>query len=135
MLATVPLFETLSRRHLKHVADISHEVEVASGASIVREGDVGDSFFVVARGQAKVTVDSRTIRKLLPGDHFGEVALLDGGRRTASVESETPMTLLEIRREAFLKLVRREPKIALEILRELARMLRQTERPEFRLNP
>ena len=55
------------------------------GHSIVREGDDGDSFFVVLAGQAKVVVKGRTVAATLPGDHFGEISLLDGGPRTASV--------------------------------------------------
>jgi CRP-like cAMP-binding protein len=129
VLAAVPLFEGLSSRHLKRVRDISDLVEFMPGATIVKEGTAGDSFFVVAQGQAKVTGKGRTIRRLLPGDYFGEIALLDGGERTASVSSETPMTLVEIKRNAFTKLVRQEPKIALGILKGLARLVRQPERP------
>lgn len=129
VLAAVPLFDGLSSRHIKRIGAISEVVEFMPGASIVKEGDPGDSFFVVVQGQAKVTVKGRTIRRLLPGDHFGEIALLDGGDRTATVSSETPMTLLEIKRTAFTKLVHEEPKIALGILKGLARMVRQAERP------
>jgi CRP/FNR family transcriptional regulator, cyclic AMP receptor protein len=129
VLAVVPLFEGLSSRHLKRIRDISDMVEFMPGAAIVKEGSAGDSFFVVAQGQAKVTAKGRTIRRLLPGDYFGEIALLDGGERTATVASETPMTLVEIKRSAFTKLVQAEPKIALGILKGLARLVRQAERP------
>jgi CRP-like cAMP-binding protein len=129
VLAVVPLFEGLSSRHLKRIRDISDMVEFMPGAAIVKEGSPGDSFFVVAQGQAKVTAKGRTIRRLLPGDYFGEIALLDGGERTATVASETPMTLVEIKRSAFTKLVQAEPKIALGILKGLARLVRQAERP------
>jgi CRP-like cAMP-binding protein len=129
VLSAVPLFEGLSSRHLKRVRDISDLVEFMPGATIVREGTAGDSFFVVAQGQAKVTGRGRTIPRLLPGDYFGEIALLEGGERTATVASETPMTLVEIKRNDFTKLMRQEPKIALGILKGLARMVRQAERP------
>jgi CRP/FNR family cyclic AMP-dependent transcriptional regulator len=129
VLAAVPLFDGLSNRHLRRIRDISDVVEFMPGATIVKQGATGDSFFVVAQGQAKVTANARTIRRLLPGDYFGEIALLDGGERTATVSSETPMTLVEIKRNAFTKLVKEEPKIALGILKGLARMVRQAERP------
>jgi len=129
VLAAVPLFDGLSNRHLKRIRDISDLVEFMPGAPVVKEGDEGDSFFVVAQGQAKVTARGRTIRRLLPGDYFGEIALLDGGKRTATVASETPMTLVEIKRNAFTRLVQEEPKIALGILKGLARLVRQAERP------
>lgn len=128
VLAAVPLFGGLSRGHLKRVADIAKGVDYMAGAPIVKEGDPGDSFFVVVKGQAKVTAKGRTVRRLVPGDYFGEIALLDGGDRSATVRSETPMTLLEIKRNAFVRLVRQEPTIALGILKGLARLLRQTER-------
>jgi CRP-like cAMP-binding protein len=125
----VPLFEGLPPRHLKRLRDICKVVDYMPGHTVVKEGEPGDSFFVVVSGQAKVTVKGRTIRSVLPGDHFGEIALLDGGDRTATVQSETPMRLLEIKRNAFTKLVHAEPMIAVGLLKGIARMIRQTERP------
>ena len=86
-LAGVPLFEGLSKRQLKKVALVAELVDYMDGHSIVKEGDIGDSFFVVLVGQAKVVVKGRTVNRTLPGDHFGEISLLDGGPRTASVVS------------------------------------------------
>jgi CRP/FNR family cyclic AMP-dependent transcriptional regulator len=84
---------------------------------------------VIVSGQAKVTSKGRTIRHIMPGDHFGEIALLDGGERTATVATETPMRLLEIKRNAFTKLIHAEPMIAVGLLKGIARMIRQTQRP------
>ncbi len=128
VLAAVPLFEGLSSRQLKRLRDVADVADYMASASVVREGAEGDSFFVILRGQAKVTVGKRTVNRLLPGDHFGEISLLDGGRRTASVVSETPLTLVEIKRASFMKLVQRETEIAVKILRELARRIRATDR-------
>ena len=128
VLSTVPLFEGLPSRHLRKVRDICKVVNYMPGHSVVKEGEDGDSFFVVVSGQAKVGAKGRTIRRLLPGDHFGEIALLDGGKRTATVLTETPMTLLEIKRGAFTKLVHAEPLIAVALLKGIARMIRQSER-------
>ncbi len=84
----------------------------------MKEGQAGDNFFVALTGQAKVTVKDRTVHRILPGDHFGEISLLDGGVRTATVTSETPMTLLMIERGDFLKTVERDPDLAVALARE-----------------
>jgi len=126
-LSTVPLFEGLPPRHLKRLRDICQVVDYMPGHSVVREGEPGDSFYVIVSGQAKVTSKGRTIRRMMPGEHFGEIALLDGGDRTATVETETPMRLLEIRRNAFTKLVRAEPLIAVGLLKGIAHMIRQAQ--------
>ena len=89
-LASVPIFEALSKRQLKKVASVAEVVNYMGGHSIVKEGDEGESIFIVLAGQAKVTVKGRTVGRTLPGDHFGEISLLDGGPRTASVCERDP---------------------------------------------
>jgi len=84
VLAAVPLFDGLSKKHIKKIADLGTVAVFMPGATIVKQGVVGDSFYVLLRGQAKVVVNGRTINHLLPGDHFGEISLLDGDERTAS---------------------------------------------------
>lgn len=127
-LASVPIFEGLSMRHLRQIAGVAEVADYMEGASVVRQGDEGDSFFVVLTGQAKVTVNGRTVNRVVPGDHFGEISLLDGGARTASVVSETPMTLLMIDRRSFTKLLEREPSISVALLQSLSRALRRVDR-------
>lgn len=127
-LATVPLFEGLSKRQLKLVAELADVASYMAGASIVREGEEGESFFVVLEGQGKVTVGGRTVHRVLPGDHFGEISLLDGEARTASVVSETPMTLLMISRKNLNQLLLKDPKLSMELLKSLARALRRIDR-------
>jgi CRP/FNR family cyclic AMP-dependent transcriptional regulator len=125
VLAEVPLFHELTKRQLKRLADASDVAAYMSGHSIVREGDPGDSFYVVLTGHAKVTMNGRFLRRLIAGDYFGEIALLDGGPRTATVASETPVTLLTLRRAVFMRAVREDPGLATHLLAELARMLRR----------
>lgn len=127
-LAAVPLFEGLSKRHLKRVASAAEVVNYMAGHSIVREGEAGESFFVVLTGQAKVTVKGRTVNRVLPGDHFGEISLLDGGPRTATVVSETPMTMLMITRKAFTRALEDAPDLAISLMESLARMIRRVDR-------
>jgi CRP/FNR family cyclic AMP-dependent transcriptional regulator len=127
-LATVPLFEGLSRRQLKAVADVAEVASFMAGTSLVKEGEPGESFFVILTGEAKITVNGKTVHRAIPGDHFGEISLLDGGPRTASVVSETPMTVVMVERPAFTKLLRKDPALALQLLRSMARAIRRVDR-------
>jgi CRP-like cAMP-binding protein len=128
-LAQVPLFTELSPRHMKRVGDLMEEQRYMDGATVVREGDIGDTFYVIREGEAKVVTRSgRVVNRLRPGDFFGEISLLDGGPRTASVVAETPLTMLALTRNAFLRLVRDEPAVAVGLLTYAARLLRRMER-------
>ena len=129
MLAGVPLFAGLSTRHLKRIGDLAETADDMAGASLVKEGTEGDAFYVIIEGLAKVVMGRRTINQLMPGDYFGEISLLDGGVRTASVVSETPLKVLVIDRKRFLKLLESESAIAINLLEGLARTIRRTDRP------
>ena len=128
VLAGVPIFEGLSRKQLKRIVGASQRVDYMAAHSIVREGEPGASFFVILRGQAKVSVGGRTVNRAMPGDHFGEISLLDGGPRTATVSSETPMTLLELSRTSFLETLAKDPEISLALMETMARMIRRVDR-------
>jgi len=128
ILGSVPVFEGLSKRQLRQVAAVSEVVDYMAGHSIVREGEIGDTFYVVLHGQAKVTVKGRTIHRAVPGDHFGEISLLDGGPRTATVSSETPMRLLSISRKSFLRAIEKDPQISFAMMGTMARMIRRVDR-------
>jgi CRP/FNR family transcriptional regulator, cyclic AMP receptor protein len=128
MLAAVPLFEGLSKRQLKQVAKLATLVEHPAGATIVKQGGPGESFMAVISGQAKVQVNGKTVGHVLPGDHFGEISLLDGSARTASVVSQTPITLLRIQHENFLRALVEDSPLALALMMGLARMIRRVDR-------
>jgi CRP-like cAMP-binding protein len=99
------------------------------GATVVRQGDAGDTFFVILQGEAKVAGPSgRVVNRLRPGEFFGEISLLDGGPRTASVVAETPLTMLALSRASLLRLVQREPAVGVRLLGHVAIMLRRLER-------
>jgi CRP-like cAMP-binding protein len=125
VLAYVPMFRDLSKRQLKHLASYCEVGDFMADYPIVKQGDTGDAVYVVLTGQAKVTVGKKFVGRVLPGDHFGEIAVLDGGERSATVTSETPMTLLILRREEFIKALREDPDLALHMMEELARMFRR----------
>lgn len=89
---------------------------------------LGGAFFLILEGEAKVTKGKRTLVKLGPGDFFGELALLDGGPRTASVVATTRMVCIRIFKRAFDRLVREEPGVAAKILAVLAGRIRRAEK-------
>jgi CRP-like cAMP-binding protein len=127
-LAQVPLFSGLSKRHLKKLAEHADEVDFRSKEAIVQAGDPGGTFYVILQGEAKVTRTGTTIAKLEPGDFFGEISLLDGGPRTASVVAETPLVAVRVFKRSFDKMVAEEPGVAAKILEVVARRLRDAER-------
>ncbi|MFL5768387.1 MAG: cyclic nucleotide-binding domain-containing protein [Actinomycetota bacterium] len=131
LLESVPLFSGLSKRHLRRIAGLADEVSFAEGRVIVDTGSRGNAFYVIVEGTAKVLVgySSRTLARLGPGDFFGELALLDGGPRTASVVAAEPLTAIRIQRTQFRKMLRSEPDVALKILEELAGRLRSRPAP------
>jgi CRP/FNR family transcriptional regulator, cyclic AMP receptor protein len=83
---------------------------------------------VVLQGEANVVLNDRTIGNLRPGDFFGEISLLDGGPRTASVVAGTPVTAIRIFKRSFDRVISEEPTVAAKILAVVAKRLRQAER-------
>jgi CRP/FNR family cyclic AMP-dependent transcriptional regulator len=128
VLAAVPLFDGLSKRQVRQVARLTTLVEHPEGGTVVKQGGPGESFMAVVSGQAKVQVNGKTVGRVLPGDHFGEISLLDGGSRSASVIAETPMTLLRIQHESFLKALVDDPPLSMALMTSLARMIRRVDR-------
>jgi CRP/FNR family transcriptional regulator, cyclic AMP receptor protein len=127
VLALVPMFHALSRRQLRALAARCETADYMAGHSIVRKGEPGDAFYVLLSGQAKVTNGSRFLARLLAGDHFGEIAVIDGGERTATVTTETPVTVAVLTRKAFREVLHDDPEIAYELIVELARMFRRVD--------
>ena len=128
-LAGSPLFAQLTPRDLRRVARATHEYDYEDGAAVVRQDSPSDSFFVIMDGTAKVTRGGRTVRRMGPGDFFGEIGLLDGGARTASVVAEGPLKVLVLPRREFRQLMTKEPTVAYRILSGAAKRLRQIESP------
>jgi CRP-like cAMP-binding protein len=128
VLAEVPLFGSLSRRHLRRVASLGRTRRFAPGTSIVRRGDAGSAFFVLLDGEARVVTPKGRPRRLRAGDFFGEMALLDESPRSADVVADGEVLAMTISRSAFGKLLRSEPILAQELLRTLAARLRAVEK-------
>ncbi len=128
-LAAVPLFSDLSRRELRELLAVSEEYEYPEGATVAKEGARGDAFFVILEGQARVVRRGRTVDTLWPGDFFGEISLLDGGPRTASVIAATPLRCLLLLRKEFAEVLGTDAAIAAKVLREMGSRLRRMDRP------
>jgi CRP-like cAMP-binding protein len=128
VLEDVPLFQGLSRRHLRRIAGLARSKRFAPGAAIVRAGDPGSSFYVILDGAARVVPASGRPLRLKAGDAFGEMALLDGAPRSADVTADGEVLAMTIGRADFTKLLRREPQLAQALLRTLAGRLREAER-------
>jgi CRP-like cAMP-binding protein len=106
-LTRVGLLSGLPGEHLSRLAARLEREEVASGATVVREGEPGDRFYVVLSGMLSVTQTELGERRVLrPGDAFGEVALAMGIPRTASVRAVTPAVVASCDQETFDELLR-----------------------------
>jgi CRP/FNR family cyclic AMP-dependent transcriptional regulator len=123
-LAKVPIFSECTKRELTIIGRAAKEVSHAEGTVIAREGERGVGLFLILEGQCKVTIGDKTKAKLGPGDFFGEVALLDGGPRTATVTALTPVRLVGITGWVFRGLLMEHPTIALKTLEAVAGRLR-----------
>jgi CRP/FNR family cyclic AMP-dependent transcriptional regulator len=127
-LAEAPLFSNLSKRQLRSLAEVTGVRGYDEGAEIVKEGSGGFSFFVILDGKAKVVKGGRTVARLSRGEFFGEISVLDGGPRTASVVAEQPLRCLTLARDDLVDVLKRDGLLATRILQEVASRLRRTER-------
>ncbi|MGZ4675312.1 MAG: cyclic nucleotide-binding domain-containing protein [Acidimicrobiia bacterium] len=128
LLARVPLFADLTARELKAVAAVAKHSHYAPGAVIVEEGTPGGRFFVLESGTAKVVQGGRTRAQLTAGSYFGELSVLDGEPRSASVVATSPSDVWSIAEFNFRPLVKQQPALAAKLLAALAGRLRAAER-------
>ena len=124
LLEGVPLFGALDAAARAAIAERSVEVEFPPGRLIARQGEVGTGFFLVVRGRVRVVHDGVTIAHLGPGDVFGEISVLDKMPRIASVIAVEPTTCLGIASWDFERLLEEQPRVAIGLLRTVARRLR-----------
>ena len=128
VLSVVPLFAGFSKKDLDRLAEETDTVSFLPGQTVVEEGLLGETMFVVLSGEAKVTQGKRRLSMIRPGDFFGEVALLDGAPRSASVVAETPLVAIRLFRRTLLRILQAEPQLALKILDVLVRRVRDQTR-------
>jgi CRP/FNR family cyclic AMP-dependent transcriptional regulator len=123
----VPLFRGMPTSALETVADRASETTFEDGESVTREGDPGDTFYIVIDGRLKVSQHGTLVRELGPGDFLGEISLVDGGPRTATVTADGPVQALVIRRADFLEMVEWDSAVRLGVLTALTERIRKTE--------
>lgn len=134
-LERTPLFHALPRRHRKRVAELATLERYAAGDVIVREGEPGDSFVVMLAGDALVTPTVGRERLVVSSEHFGELALIDGGPRAASVTAAGPVTVARIDRQSFHTLLADEPELAAGLLPGVALIARDLLRADAEALP
>jgi CRP/FNR family cyclic AMP-dependent transcriptional regulator len=127
VLRAVPLFQGMTDRAIEVVSQIAEETDYPEGDVIVREGDPGDTFIVIVEGEAAVSQGGTAIRELGAGAFLGEIALIDGGNRTATVTATTPIRALTIDRAGFARLIDEFPVLRLDVLTALADRVRRQE--------
>jgi CRP/FNR family transcriptional regulator, cyclic AMP receptor protein len=124
-LRSIPLFSGMSDGLIEIIAGIVRDASFPSGTSLVREGEPGDSFLIIRTGSATVVQGGRTLRELGAGDFLGEIALIDGGPRTASVTAVEPVDALVIDRPGFSRLMNEFPVIRFDLVNALTQRLRE----------
>jgi len=123
LLQAVPLFASCSRTELERIASLADELDLADGATLIREGERGREFLVIVNGTVRVTKGGKKIRDLGSGDFIGEVALVSDVPRTATVTATSPVRLLVVTDRAFRGLIEEMPSIATKVLQSLGERL------------
>ena len=124
VLAALPLFSKCSKRQLRTVARLARFEESPPGQVVIQAGDPPDAFHLILGGQARVLGKPRA-RVLGVGDYFGEMGLIDGEPRSATIVAVGALQTMKLPRQPFLRLLKQEPGISIAMLAELAGRLRK----------
>jgi CRP-like cAMP-binding protein len=123
LIGRVPLFERCSKRELAEIASLADELSLPAGRKLATEGAAGHEFVVIVEGAAEVKRRGRVVNRLRAGDFLGEIALVTGQKRTATVTTTEPSRLLVLTAPAFRSLLRDHPSLQLKVLDALAERL------------
>ncbi len=123
LLKGVPLFSGCTKSELQQVARLADELDLDAGATLIREGERGREFIVVAEGTVRVTRAGKTLRELGAGDFIGEIALVVDRPRSATVTATSPVRLLVLTDRAFGRLLEQAPSISPKVMRSLGERL------------
>ena len=127
LLQRVPLFSELKPRELERLSGSFKERTFPAGESVAAEGEGGAGFFVIESGEAVVKVHGDERGRLGPGDYFGDIAMIDHGDRTASIEAESDLKCYGLTFWDFRPLVESDARIAWPLLQAMAKRLRAAE--------
>lgn len=120
-LSSIPLFSGCTKKELTAIAGLVTQVDVPAGRELTVQGDIGREFMIIVKGSASVKRNGQRVAILGPGDFFGELALLANVPRTATVVSETDMTVHALNSAEFLTLMDQSPTIARKITAAVAK--------------
>jgi len=127
LLRKIPLFSRLSQRQLNAVARHIDEVQIRKGAVLAKQGTQGLEAVIIVDGRARVEGDGKAIAELTAGDVVGEMSVIDGKPRSATVIAETPMNLLVLHRRDFMSLLETVPGLQRKLLVTLCERVRQAD--------
>ncbi|MHB8438741.1 MAG: cyclic nucleotide-binding domain-containing protein [Acidimicrobiales bacterium] len=127
LLAQMDLFSTCSQRELGQVATATVPASFPAGAILTRQGQSGGLAFVIAEGRAKVQRQGKTLARLGPGDVVGELSLIDGEPRSATVVADSDVEVLEISAEDLNRLLRKAPSVQRKLLEALSIRVRSAD--------
>lgn len=127
ILRSTPLFADVPTHVLKKVAQMTTDVTHEAGHVVVKQGAGAHFLHIIVAGNAAVSADGHHIGDLGPGDYFGEIALLDGGRRTATVTAKTELRILGINATSFRRIVETNSRVANDLPDIITKRLRELE--------
>ncbi|MFT5267128.1 MAG: CRP/FNR family cyclic AMP-dependent transcriptional regulator [Acidimicrobiales bacterium] len=127
-LAEIGIFSELSKRELKTVARLMTGLEIKEGATLTRQGAPGREFMIISGGTAKVEIDGQTVAHLAAGDFLGELAVISGTPRTATVTATSAMTVEVLNRREFMSLLDESASLGRKVLVGAVKRLQTNER-------
>lgn len=123
-LKQLPIFAACSKRDLEEISRLATQLDLPAGRVLAAEGTPGQEFVVIRAGTVEVSRQGTRLAELGPGDYFGEISLLDGGPRTATVTALTPVTIEVVARPEFDSVLEKVPGLPQRLLQGLAARLR-----------
>lgn len=131
LLKGVPIFSKVEQAKLKLLAFTSDRVNFAAGQEVCRQGDPGDTMYVILGGVADVLINDSNggqiaVAEMKKNSFFGEMAILLDVPRTATIKAKEPLSTLKITKDTFYRLVEEVPQMAIEVMRELAHRVEDT---------
>lgn len=129
----VPLFADWNKYEIQEIARLFKEHRFSKGETVVKEGSVGDSFFLIDSGEAGVFISGKGRTTLKSGDYFGEIALIDEGTRMASIVASTELVCYELTSRDFRSLVESNGVVGWKLLQQLVKLLRATRKEAHEL--